>query len=213
MSATTLFVFGGGGHGKVVADVAQTAGYVVAGFVDDSPAGATIWNIPILSWQRFSDERRRWPGAVFAIGVGDNIARERCQKRIEGDGFEVVAVAHARATIAASATVGVGSVLMAGAVVNPDAVLGRGCIVNTGAVVEHDCQVGDFVHLSPNAALGGAVHIGERTHIGLGAVALPGVNIGSDVRVGAGAVVHRNLRDGLTVVGVPARPLGTKGNS
>jgi sugar O-acyltransferase (sialic acid O-acetyltransferase NeuD family) len=210
-----LFVFGAGGHGKVVADAARTAGYALAGFVDDSPtrAGTSIWDLPVLSWQRLANERRRWPEAVLAMGVGANGARERCQARIEAAGFEVVAVAHARATIAPSATIGAGTVLMAGSVVSPDATLGRGCIVNTGAVVEHDCRRGHFVHGSPNAALGGAVSVGDRTHLGMGAVALPGITIGAGVRVGAGAVVHRNVMDGLTVVGVPARPLESKGNS
>jgi sugar O-acyltransferase (sialic acid O-acetyltransferase NeuD family) len=215
VSPRLLVVFGAGGHGKVVADVARSAGFALAAFVDDAPSrvGTAIWDLPVLGWERFLDERERWPGAVFAMGVGDNAARERCQERVEAAGFEAVAAVHARATVAPTARIGAGSVLMAGAVVNPDAVLSRGCIVNTGAVVEHDCRLGGFVHLSPNAALGGAVEIGERTHLGLGAVALPGVRIGKDVRVGAGAVVHRDVADGLTVVGVPARPQARKGKA
>jgi maltose O-acetyltransferase len=36
---------------------------------------------------------------------------------------------------------------------------------------------------------------------------LPGIRIGNNVRVGAGAVVTRDVADGLTVIGVPAKPL------
>jgi UDP-N-acetylbacillosamine N-acetyltransferase len=204
-----LWVLGAGGHGKVVADVARSAGFALAGFIDDAPSkdGAVIWGLPVVAWERFVAQRSRWADAVFALGVGENATRERCKTRLGDAGLPVVTVAHASSVIAPTATIGIGTVVMAGAVVNPDAAVGEGCIINTGAVVEHDCRLASFVHLSPNAALGGCVTIGARSHLGLGAVALPGTTIGADVRVGAGAVVHRPVPDGLTVAGVPARPL------
>ncbi|MCA0360278.1 MAG: acetyltransferase [Armatimonadetes bacterium] len=47
--------------------------------------------------------------------------------------------------------------------------------------------------------------MGARTWLGIGAVAKQGIQIGADVVVGAGAVCVANIRDGVTVVGVPAR--------
>jgi sugar O-acyltransferase (sialic acid O-acetyltransferase NeuD family) len=204
-----LLVFGSGGHGKVVADVAQNAGFRVAGFIDDTPArqGTEIWGLPVMSFETALQQQRRWRRAFVALGVGDNAARERCADRIADAGFEIATLIHPRASLARQATIGEGTVVMAGAAINPDAFLGPGCIINTGAVVEHDCRLGGYVHLSPNAALGGAVVIGDRSHLGLGAVALPGVRIGADVRVGAGAAVIHHVVDGSTTVGVPARAL------
>jgi sugar O-acyltransferase (sialic acid O-acetyltransferase NeuD family) len=209
VSRPSLLVFGSGGHGKVVADVALLAGYQVVGFIDDRQTrhGSEIWEIPIISFETAMRQQRRWRGVCVALGVGDNSARERCARRILEAGLPIATLVHPRASLARTATLGEGTVVMAGASINPDASLGPGCIVNTGAVVEHDCRLGAYVHLSPNAALGGAVEIGDRSHLGLGAVALPGVRIGADVRVGAGAAVIRNLPDGATAVGVPARPL------
>lgn len=211
MSGRPILVFGAGGHGKVVADAARAAGFTLLGFVDDAPAraGSTIWGLPILTWAQVRAEER-WRPAAFAVGIGDNGARQTVQERLEDAGREVAVVVHPRATLSPTARLAAGTVVMAGAVVNPDAVVGRGCIVNTGAIVEHDCELEAFVHLSPNVALGGTVWIGERTHLGLGAVALPGVRIGTDVKVGAGAVVIRDVPDALTVVGVPAWPLEGK---
>jgi maltose O-acetyltransferase len=50
------------------------------------------------------------------------------------------------------------------------------------------------------------VTVGARTLIGLGAVVLPGIVIGSDCIIGAGSVVVRDVPDGATVYGNPARP-------
>lgn len=52
------------------------------------------------------------------------------------------------------------------------------------------------------------VVIGADVHIGANATILPGVTIGDDAIVGAGAVVSRDVPAGVTVVGVPARPVG-----
>lgn len=51
------------------------------------------------------------------------------------------------------------------------------------------------------------VLVGWRASLGSGAVVLPGVRIGAESTVGAGAVVTRDVPDGATVVGVPARVL------
>ena len=44
--------------------------------------------------------------------------------------------------------------------------------------------------------------------VGVHSVVLPGVRIGRLAIVGAGSVVTRDVAEGSTVVGVPARPLG-----
>ena len=207
--APRLLVYGAGGHGKVVADVARSAGFDVVGFIDDDPERerSGVWGLPVLSWDRLLAERASVAGVAVALGVGDNEARERCHERLLAAGFDVVTVVHASAVVAPTARIGEGSVVMALAAVNPDAEVGAGAILNTGSVVEHDCRVGRFVHLSPKCVLGGAARVGDRTHVGMGAVVFPGIAVGASVRVGAGSVVHRAVADGLTVVGVPARTI------
>lgn len=90
---------------------------------------------------------------------------------------------------------------------NAGACIGRGAILNTGCSVDHDCILGMTVHVSPGARLAGGVIIGEGSWIGIGASVKQLVRIGSRVIVGAGAVVLADVPDGITVVGVPARPI------
>jgi len=51
------------------------------------------------------------------------------------------------------------------------------------------------------------ITIGSEVWIGRGAAILEGVNIGDGATVGANAVVTRDVPAGVTVVGVPARPV------
>lgn len=55
---------------------------------------------------------------------------------------------------------------------------------------------------------GRPVHIGANVWIGGGALILPGVTIGDDAVIGAGSVVTRDVPNGATVVGNPARIKG-----
>jgi acetyltransferase-like isoleucine patch superfamily enzyme len=100
-------------------------------------------------------------------------------------------------------------VLFAQAVVQAQASIGTGAILNTGCSVDHDAQISDVVHICPGARLAGEVKVGARSWIGIGASVIQQVRIGSDVTVGAGAAVVRDLPDGVTAVGVPARVLSS----
>jgi maltose O-acetyltransferase len=53
---------------------------------------------------------------------------------------------------------------------------------------------------------GRPVRIGSDVWIGGGAIILPGVTIGDGAIIGSGSVVTRNVAEGVTVMGNPARP-------
>jgi maltose O-acetyltransferase len=55
------------------------------------------------------------------------------------------------------------------------------------------------------AEFGRPVSIGQNVWIGGAAIILPGLTIGDDAVVGAGAVVTRDVPQGATVLGNPAR--------
>lgn len=63
----------------------------------------------------------------------------------------------------------------------------------------------DFVSLMPFAAISGNVVINTKSFIGTGAILIPGITIGKEAIVGAGAVVLKNVKDGCTVFGNPAK--------
>jgi serine acetyltransferase len=60
--------------------------------------------------------------------------------------------------------------------------------------------------VNPGANISGGVVIGTGVLVGTGAQILQYLHIGAGATVGAGAVVTRDVPEGLTVLGVPARP-------
>lgn len=204
-----LLILGAGGHGKVVADAAlETGNWDEVVFLDDAwPEKNIIGCWPIVgNIQELHSWRDRCKDAVVAIG--NNQLRMRLQARLVTDGFNVVSVIHPAATVSRYATLGVGSVVFAGAVINVDATIGDGAILNTSATVDHDCILGVGVHVSPGAHLGGGTKVGDYSWIGIGASVKHLTSIGSNTIVGAGAVVLGDIPDGVTAIGMPARPVG-----
>ena len=201
-----LAILGASGHGRVVADMASLIGWEEIVFFDDKfPNLRESGTWPVVGRSAaLLESSAEYAGVVVAIGI----CRVRLEqhRRLRQAGAPLVSIVHPAASLSPRAALGIGGVLMAGAVVNIGAALGEACIVNSGATVDHDCVIGDGVHIAPGAHVSGTVVIGERTWIGVGATVKNDIAIGADVMVGAGAVVVKPVPDGLTVVGSPARP-------
>ena len=202
-----IFVYGAGGHAKVVIDIIEQEGiYDVAFLLDDdlSLKGTAVYGYPVLGGREDLPEGEMRRGIV---AIGSNSARRTVSAWLAGEGIELVSALHPSAQLARGVTIGSGSVVMAGAVINSDAAIGYDVIVNTGATVDHDCRVGDGAHIAPGATLCGSVTVEAGAFICAGATVIPNLTIGRGAVVGAGATVIRDVPDDTVVAGTPARPL------
>ncbi len=193
-----MYLLGASGHAKVILDILKRNSISVKGFFDDNLSVTTFGGVSSLG-PIHDAEKTSGP---YIISIGANSVRQKIANSLK---LEFISAIHPTAILDETVKVAEGTVVMAGAIVNVDSVVGRHAIINTGVVVDHDCVIGDFAHLSPNSTLSGNVTVGEGTHIGSGAVVIPGIKIGKWATVGAGTVVIKDVPDGATVVGSPAR--------
>jgi sugar O-acyltransferase (sialic acid O-acetyltransferase NeuD family) len=200
-------VFGASGHGKVVCDILLASDIAVHGFIDNNSElhEKSVMGLPVLGSEDWIINKLKVEPVSVVLGIGKQQDRKNLADKLRKMGAEIITAIHPRATIAASAKLGQGTVIMAGAIVNSDVQMGRGVIINTGAIIEHDGVIGDYAHISPGAVTGGGVQVGSFTHIGLGAIVLPRVSVGSNSLVGAGSVVLKDIPDNVTAYGVPAK--------
>jgi sugar O-acyltransferase (sialic acid O-acetyltransferase NeuD family) len=204
--AKPLIIVGAGRHGRVVAETAAAAGVPIRGFLDDTKAaGTTVNGVAVLGGLRLLDDRALLAEHVFVVAIGDQQARRRLSLQIAAAGGRLAVLQHPSCVVSPSATIGEGSVLIAGTIVNANTNVGRFCILNTGCALDHDTVLADGVQVGPGARLAGNVTCGEDAFIGTGAICIPRVTIGARAVVGAGAVVIADVPAGVTVVGNPAR--------
>lgn len=204
-----LCIIGAGGHGKVIADIAQKTGrYKEICFLDDDEHVAECGGLPVIG--KVDKASLYINSFEFLVAIGNSKIRRHIQERLQRNGAVFPVLCHPKTVIGSDVRIGQGSVLMAGTVVNPGTVIGAGCIINTCASVDHDCRIGDYAHVSIGAHLAGNVCIGIGVWIGAGAVVSNNIDIASGCMIGAGGVVIKNIKEIGTYVGVPVRRIDMK---
>ncbi|MFC0449802.1 serine O-acetyltransferase [Rhodococcus jostii] len=83
-------------------------------------------------------------------------------------------------------------------------------VVNSDAIVGRNCRVHSGTNIGSSSL--GAPRIGDNVYIGPGAVIYGAIVVGDNVAIGANAVVNRDVAADVTVGGVPARVISSRGS-
>ncbi len=209
MNNKTLLLVGGGEHAAVVYDAVLSddqRSWTSVFYVSPEDGKGIIKTLERICSDEEGLEISERADVVLAIGAIDcRDLRDKLFAKYNSRVKSWAAVVHVAATLSQSASIGFGTVVLAGAIVGPGANVGRHCIVNSNSVIEHDVQLSNFVTVGPSVTIGGGVMVGSRASIGIGAVIRDHVKIGESATIGMGAVVTKDVADGNTVFGNPAR--------
>lgn len=200
-----LAILGASGHGKVLADIAELTGWKEIVFFDDAWPEKTnngVWQV-VGNTQNLLENLKKYNGVIVAIG--NNRVRQQKLKQLDSAGAKIITLIHPSATVSRYTQIGVGSVIVAGAVINPDCTIGSGAIINTCSSVGHDCILGEAVHVCPGTRLAGGTEVGNRAWVGVGSSVRQLIKIGADAIIGAGSAVVKDVPENTTVMGIPAK--------
>lgn len=204
-----LIIIGAGGFAKSVIDSVKLSEYRIVGFLDDYKEEKEHLGYPILG--RGLDELDNREQYCYFIAIGNNQKRRNWYEQLMKHNLAVINVVDPSAIVSKHAVLGEGCFVGKFAVVNSNATIGDNCVINTRALVEHGCIIHDHVNISTNTVLNGDVIVGEETFVGSSSVINGQIKIGKKVMVGAGSVVIKEIPDGATAVGVPAKVIKIDG--
>ena len=201
----TIILLGAGGHSRACIDVIEQEGHFqIAGLVGlpkqrhDHHLGYAV----IGTDDDLAQFVKNYPFALVTVGQlhSPDLRIRLCTQALKL-GFQLPVVIAPTAHVSRHATIGLGTIVMHGAIVNAGAKIGNNCIINTRALIEHDAIVEDHCHISTGAILNGGAVVGSDSFIGSGSVIKEGITLGKRCIVGMALSVRHSQADHSLFVG------------
>lgn len=205
-----LIIIGAGGMGRTIYDIAkESVGYgtefVIKGFIDDNiqAIDGFVNYPPVLGKisEYIPDEND-----VFTFSIGGE-ARRKCIESLVEKGANFINLIHQTARIGTNVQLGKGNIIAAFTSLGADCSIGDYNMIQSYTVIGHDAVVGDYNRLDTHVTCVGGIRINNETTIHTGAVINHKVTIGNNAKVGACSFVIRKVKEGDTVLGVPAKKI------
>lgn len=206
-----LIIIGARGFGREIYNLAmESIGYgsefQIKGYLDDKSNALQGFNDypPIIS---SVEDYEIQPDDVFICALGDVNYKYKYSKIIQDKGGIFINIIHKSVSIGSNTTCGVGCIFMKYSHISCDVKIGNFVTIQCFSGLGHDVTCGNYVEIESGVKTGGGSQIGDFTTIHPGAIILPHKKIGNNSIVGVGAVVIRNVKEGITVMGNPAKEL------
>ena len=211
--AIPVLVFGAREKGRAVAEILETNGVLVYGFLDDDKTllqeRATYNQVTVLG--KTDDPRFRqilgekcFP--FVALEDVDDALKLVTQLGVEGKLNPLNAI-HPEVYFHESLRLGGATFIHMGTHIASEVKIQSHCALMGHNMVGHGATLEDFVYLGAGAIVNPEVYIHEGAYIGSGAVLKAGITIGQRAYIAPGSVVLHDVGERTLVAGNPAQPL------
>lgn len=205
-----LIIVGAGGMGRTIFDIArESRGYGVEfrikGFIDDDLSALEGFEEypPLLgSISAYEPEEND----IFTFSIGGE-SRFKCISQLRERGAVFINLIHDSARIGSNVKMGEGNIIAAFTSLGADCEIGSYNMIQSYTVIGHDARIGDFNRIDTHVTCVGGIKVKNRATIHTSVVINHKVTVGDDAKVGACSFVIRNVKEGSTVFGVPAKKI------
>ncbi len=210
-----LGIYGAGGNGKTVADLAryierEGKRWEKLVFIDDVTDQKEIYGIEVYSFEEalsiFSCDEIR-----FVISNGEPADRELLYRKIKGKNYKLETLVNPKAWVPEGTKIGEGCILGLCSI-GSDTIIGNNTFISQDAIVGHDTLVGDNTIISAGSFVAGHCAIGNKVYVGPRAVLRDRIKIEDTAVIAIGAVVFKDVPGNMIALGNPAKHIRKEEN-
>lgn len=206
-----LGIYGAGGTGMAIADyIIRTEQFrnkfEEIMFVDDVLQEKKLKGLRVFP---FSEVNKRFEknSFQFLIGLGDPEERENLFLKIKKEGYKLSILIHPNSEVADTSAIGEGSFVADYCYIDNHVVIGRNVAIFPHSFIGHDTEIKDHSFISVRAFIGGHSKLDEKVYYGPCSACKDQIHIGQGAIIGLNAAVYKDVPDGCTAIGNPARIL------
>ena len=179
---------------------------------NDEPIGTIINGFPVIS--KIEDVYEKYKEDKEVSFIFQSYDIQSMQKSIDfKDSLGIpldryCTFIHPSCMIARSASIGIGTIILAHTVVNPRAKVGQFNSFMSGVTIGHDAVVGNYNLVATQAVVANII-MGDRNFIGINATTNNKITIGDDCMIGMASNVVKDVPSGTKCFGNPAEAVDT----
>jgi sugar O-acyltransferase (sialic acid O-acetyltransferase NeuD family) len=206
-----LIIIGARGFGRELYDLAQhCTGYneqfIIKGFLDDNSGILNDFEgyPPILnSVEDYVIEEND----VFISALGSVKWTKHYIEIIRNKGGEFINLIHKDATLRKNVKLGYGIIIGPGSLISTDVKIDDFSQIMSYCILGHDVSIGKYCRIGDYVFFGGFAKTEDSVFVAVRSTVFANVQIEKEVTVGACSVVIKNIKQGITVFGNPAKEL------
>ena len=206
-----LVIIGAGGFGrellqwvKDINNVSKT--WNIKGFIDDNlnalDSFACDYKV-INTIDKYKPELTDF----FALAIATPKIKEIVVKKMKEKGAIFASIIHPTALIGEFNQLGDGLIMYPRSEITVNVKIGDFVTILSSSL-GHDSIIEDYVTISSWCDITGGVYIKRRAYLASGVKIIPNKCIGQDAFLCAGSIVFNDIKDGIKVMGYPARKFG-----
>ena len=199
-----IILIGAGGHAISCIDVIEKEGkFKIVGIIGTKDeVGKNILGYEVIGTDKdLTKLVKGCKNACITIGqIKDATLRLTLFNNLLKIGFSLPSIKSPHSYISKYANLGMGTIVMHGAIINAGAIIGDNCIINSMALIEHGVKIGRNCHISTNSIINGNVKIKDNCFIGSCAVIRESIKIGSNVFIAMHSSIFKDISDTETVI-------------
>ncbi|HEV7231958.1 MAG TPA: acetyltransferase [Bacteroidia bacterium] len=208
-----LILYGASNYGYEVIDLIEdinrskaNSEWEIAGFLDDNPdiQGKDLNGIKILGTKAWLKENQA-KDYYFICCIGNPKVKKKIISFLKEYQVQFAILKHPTAVISSKASIGEGSIVMAGSIVSTLAKIKDHVIINLACTIGHNTVISDFCCINPGSNISGDVLFEEGVLAGTNSTVLEKLQIGKYATLGAASLTYTNVPEYASIIGVPGR--------